>query len=156
VRAPADRSGRRLVAAYGAGLLFALGLGLAGMTNPNRILAFLDLFGGHWDPSLLLVMGGALAVHAASYAVIRRRPSPLLAPRFYLPARREISASLLGGAAIFGVGWGLSGYCPGPAVVSLASGSRSVLTFTSGMLLGFLLHALVRAPRPISAPRRTG
>jgi uncharacterized membrane protein YedE/YeeE len=147
-------AGQGRAVAFGTGLLFAVGLGLAGMTDPARILAFLDVF-GRWDPTLLFVMGGALLVHAASYAVIRRRSSPILAPRFYLPTRRDVTVPLVAGSAVFGVGWGLSGYCPGPAVVSLASGARPALVFTVGMLLGFALHARLRAPAPLSAPVRS-
>jgi uncharacterized membrane protein YedE/YeeE len=140
-----------LVAAFAAGALFAVGLGIGGMTDPARVLGFLDVL-GRWDPTLAFVMAGAVLVHLVSYAVIRRRPSPLLAARFHLPGRRQITAPLVGGAAIFGVGWGLVGYCPGPAVVSLASGARSALAFTAGMLGGFLLHALLPARVALTPP----
>ena len=144
------------LASFGAGLLFAVGLGLGGMTDPARILAFLDVF-GRWDPSLALVMGGAVAVHGVLYALVRRRSAPLLAPRFYLPTRGDVTAPLVGGAALFGVGWGLAGYCPGPAVVSLASGALPPLVFTASMLVGFALHArLPRPSPPITAPLPCG
>lgn len=119
-----------------SGLLFAIGLGVGGMTRPAKIVAFLDLT-GRWDPSLLFVMAGALAVHAIAWRLVRHRPSPRLSARWLIPTRRELDARLLGGAALFGVGWGLGGYCPGPGLVSAMSGSASALTFVAFMLLGW-------------------
>lgn len=112
-----------------AGLLFAVGLGVGGMTNPRKVMAFLDVF-GRWDPSLLLVMGGAVLVHLPFLRWMGTRPPSG-------PERPDVT--LIAGAAIFGVGWGLSGYCPGPAVVSLASGASGAIVFVLAMLVGFVL-----------------
>ena len=126
--------------AFLAGLLFGVGLVLSGMTQPQKVLGFLDVF-GRFDPSLLLVMGGAVGVHALMYHLITRRNSPLFASTFALPTRRDVDARLLLGAAIFGVGWGLGGYCPGPSIVSLASGASPVVAFVLAMLVGMRITA---------------
>jgi uncharacterized membrane protein YedE/YeeE len=123
--------------AFAAGLLFALGLGLAGMTQPGKVLAFLDLADG-WDPSLALVMVGAIGVHAAFVRFARRRPAPAFARAFTWPPERGVDARLLAGAALFGVGWGLVGYCPGPALVGLASLAPATLLFVLAMAAGTL------------------
>lgn len=139
-----------LLTAAVAGLLFALGLGLGGMTEPARVQGFLD-FTGAWDPTLAFVMGGALAVHAPLSWLIRRRKAPVLAPAFSTPARTKVDGRLLTGAALFGVGWGLAGYCPGPAFASLASGTSPVLLFVLSMLGGMWLSGWwerLRAPAP--------
>jgi uncharacterized membrane protein YedE/YeeE len=128
-----------LAAAFLSGLLFAIGLVLGGMTQPSKVVGFLDLT-GDWDPSLALVMGGALGTHALGRRLVLRRPRPLLDSRFHLPTRSEIDASLLGGAAIFGIGWGLGGFCPGPAMVALGAGARASLVFVPAMIAGMLLH----------------
>jgi uncharacterized membrane protein YedE/YeeE len=125
---------RNLVAAL-AGVLFALGLGLAGMTQPAKVLSFLDV-SGDWDPSLAFVMGGAAITFGICYHVIRRRQTPLLAQHFSVPTTKQVDWRLIGGSALFGVGWGLGGFCPGPGVVSLASGGAGALVFTATMLLG--------------------
>jgi uncharacterized membrane protein YedE/YeeE len=129
---------KALLAAFGAGLLFALGLGVAGMTQPGKIIAFLDVLGRHgaWDPSLAFVMGGALGVYALAWRLSFRRAQPWFAGSFDRPGLRSIDARLVGGAAVFGVGWGLSGYCPGPAVVSLASGGTGAMVFVAAMAAG--------------------
>lgn len=127
-------------APFVAGVLFGSGLLLSGMTRPEKVLGFLDWFGA-WDASLLLVMAGAVGVHAMAYRLISGRSSPLLARQWSLPPRRAIDLRLLLGAATFGVGWGLSGYCPGPAIVSLAEASSGVLVFTLATLLGMLSAA---------------
>jgi uncharacterized membrane protein YedE/YeeE len=121
-----------------AGFTFALGLGLGGMTQPHVVQGFLDVT-GNWDPRLLGVMFGALAVHAVSYRLITRRPSPLLDVRFHVPDRRDIDRRLILGAAIFGVGWGLAGICPGPGLVGLVSGQVEFLLFITSMLAGMKL-----------------
>jgi len=126
------------LAALCAGLLFALGLGLAGMTNPAKVQNFLD-FTGSWDASLAFVMVGAIAVYALAWRVVRQRARPLFEPVFQPPPATVIDAKLVGGAALFGVGWGLSGFCPGPAIVSLGSGSTGPLVFVGGMVVGMLL-----------------
>jgi hypothetical protein len=135
-----------LVAAYLAGLLFALGLGIAGMTRPSKVLGFLDVAGA-WDPTLAFVMGGALALTIPLYRFILRRPAPLFAAGFRLPTRRAVDPRLVGGASLFGVGWGLAGYCPGPALVGLVSGSPYPVVFCATMAVGFYLARLLE-PRP--------
>ena len=126
-----------------AGLVFAIGLGVGGMTQPAKVLAFLDV-AGRWDPSLALVMAGAIAVYAPVSHWALRRSAPLFASRFQVPARRDLDASLIGGAVLFGLGWGLAGYCPGPALVSLASGASGVVLFVAAMLAGMGLERLRR------------
>jgi len=133
------------LAALLAGLLFGLGLAVSGMAQPAKVVGFLDLF-GDWDPSLALVMAGALAVSLLGFRVVLRRKTPLFAPQFHLPSAREITTPLVIGAAIFGVGWGIGGYCPGPAIAALATASPDPLWFVLAMLGGFLL-------RHASAPR---
>jgi uncharacterized membrane protein YedE/YeeE len=120
-----------------AGAIFAVGLAIGGMTIPSKITAFLDV-GGAWDPALAFVMAGALAVYAPLSRVIRRRPAPVLDARFHVPAPAAIDARLIGGAMIFGVGWGLSGYCPGPALVSLGGGGGGALVFVAAMVVGIV------------------
>src|SRR5271170_793749 len=127
-----------LLIAFAAGVIFALGLGIGGMTQPARIIGFLDVT-GRWDPSLAFVMGGAVAVTFLLFPLILERPAPILAPRFVLPSKKHLDAPLLLGATLFGVGWGLSGYCPGPALVSLATIARPVLVFVAFMFVGFHL-----------------
>jgi uncharacterized membrane protein YedE/YeeE len=131
--------------AFVSGIVFALGLGLAGMTRPSKILAFLDV-AGPWDPSLAFVMVGAIGVHFVSVRVARRASSPSLAPRFAWPLEKGIDGRLLLGAALFGIGWGLAGYCPGPSLVSLASLGPGVLLFVAAMAVGtFVAGKLDRA-----------
>jgi uncharacterized protein len=124
-----------------AGALFALGLVVGGMTQPAKVLGFLD-FAGRWDPSLVMVMGGALLVHGLTYWLIRLRRAPLCDARFHVPARRDVDRRLVLGAAIFGVGWGLAGYCPGPALASVTTG-LSPLVFVAAMLVGMTAGRLV-------------
>lgn len=124
------------------GALFGGGLMLAGMTRPGKVIGFLD-FTGDWDPSLALVMGGALLVHTLVLWATRGRAQPVQAPAFEpLPAAR-IDARLIGGAALFGAGWGLAGYCPGPALVSTLTSSAGAL-FVGAMVIGFLVHAALQ------------
>ena len=129
---------KTLLSAGVCGVLFALGLGLGGMTQPEKVLGFLDV-AGPWDPSLAMVMMGAVGVHAVFLLWIRRRPAPVLAPRFAAPSQTKVDVSLIVGAALFGVGWGLVGYCPGPAFTSLVTGGRDVVLFVGSMLSGMLL-----------------
>jgi hypothetical protein len=143
-----------LIAAFLTGLLFALGLGLSGMTQPGKVTAFLDITGA-WDPSLACVMIGAILVHALLYRLIRRRSAPVFASAFSLPTRTDMDARLIGGAALFGIGWGLGGFCPGPAVTSLASGQTAVVIFVASMLVGMYLFQVVenQRARQAHAPR---
>jgi uncharacterized membrane protein YedE/YeeE len=130
-----------LLTAFVSGLVFAIGLGISGMTQPAKVTAFLD-FAGDWDPSLALVMVGAIAVYAPLYRLIHRLPSPVFSATFALPTRTDIDRRLVGGAALFGVGWGLGGFCPGPALTSLAAGEPSVLLFVASMLTGMYVYKL--------------
>jgi len=127
---------KRAIASMGCGALFAVGLALSGMTLPAKVTGFLDFTDG-WDPSLGFVMGGALAVLLV--ARVLTPPKPLLAPAYGTFRVDGIDARLVGGAALFGLGWGLSGYCPGPAVVSLGSGAQAAWFFVPAMLGGILL-----------------
>ncbi len=130
-----------------AGSLFAAGLALGGMTSPTNVIAFLDVF-GDFDPALLFVMIGAIAVHAPVYwLLVRRRPRPLHAERFALPAASRIDRPLVVGAAIFGVGWGLGGFCPGPALTSLATGGRGVAVFVVSMIAGMVIASQLQTRR---------
>lgn len=128
--------------AFGAGLVFAIGLGVSGMTQPSKVIGFLDV-AGSWDPSLAVVMASALAIHIVVYRWVRGRKAPLFDDEFHLPTRKTIDAPLVVGAILFGVGWGLAGYCPGPALVSAAALSRTALVFTAAMVVGMGLYALV-------------
>ena len=128
------------VTAFACGLVFALGLGLSGMTQPSKIIGFLDL-AGPWDPSLAFVMIGAIGVHFLFVRRARRTPFPRFAARFSWPVTARIDARLVAGAAIFGVGWGLAGYCPGPALVSLATLGPGVIVFVAAMAVGVLAAA---------------
>lgn len=122
-----------------AGLLFGAGLALGGMTNPAKVVGFLDV-GGRWDPSLAFVMGSALLVTFPVFAWVRRASRPLLAERFQLPTKRDLDPQLLIGAALFGIGWGIAGLCPGPAIANLAAGSPEVLLFVVAMVAGMWLR----------------
>jgi uncharacterized protein len=134
------------VAAALAGLLFGAGLALSGMLRPAKVIAFLD-FGGAWDASLAVVMLAAVTVHTLALRLLRGRSAPLFGERFWSPARRGLDARLLGGAAVFGVGWGLSGYCPGPALVGLVTLERGTIVFVGALLLGMWLVSLLDRAR---------
>ena len=136
------------IASAVAGAVFAVGLGISGMTNPAKVVGFLDVAGA-WDASLAFVMMGAIAVHFVAYRLIRRRTAPLLDSTFHLPTRRDIDGRLVAGAALFGIGWGLGGFCPGPALVTAAGGEGTALLFVLGMTIGMIIeHAVSRAARP--------
>ena len=137
---------KRLVVAFACGVIFALGLAISGMTHPSKVLAFLD-FAGAWDPSLALVMASGVLVNVLLFRVALRRGAPLLGGAFALPDKRAIDARLVGGAAVFGVGWGLGGFCPGPAVVSVAGGAAPVVVFVVAMVVGMALHDRVAGHR---------
>jgi uncharacterized protein len=130
------------LAAFAAGVVFAIGLCVAGMTLPSKIVGFLD-FAGQWDASLAFVIAGAVAVYAVIYRWAARQEAPLLAPKFSIPSRNDIDGSLIGGAALFGVGWGLGGFCPGPAIAALAWAASPVIIFIVAMCVGMYLHAWI-------------
>ena len=136
----------RLFGALASGVLFGFGLVLAGMTNPQKIVGFLDVF-GVWDPSLALVMGGALAVTASLFPLIIKRGKPLFDTRLDLPTRRDIDVPLVVGSALFGVGWGVAGYCPGPALASLGRPVADAALFVVAMIAGMLVKRWILDPR---------
>jgi uncharacterized protein len=125
----------QLLIALISGTVFGLGLSISEMINPARVIGFLDI-AGRWDATLLFVMGGALLITAPLYPLILRRREPLFDHNFFLPTKRDIDAPLILGAAIFGIGWGLGGFCPGPALAALASGSTNVILFVFAMIAG--------------------
>ncbi|HXJ34379.1 MAG TPA: DUF6691 family protein [Candidatus Eisenbacteria bacterium] len=139
------------VSAFAFGMLFAVGLGLSGMTNPAKVVGFLDVTGA-WDPTLAFVMTTAVTVTFVSFRLVLARPAPILAPGFSLPKHQRVTGSLVGGAALFGIGWGLSGYCPGPSLVALVTGWPAVLVFVASMAVGLELGSLV--PGTPSPPER--
>ena len=125
----------RILSALLVGIIFALGLAVSEMINPARVIGFLDV-AGRWDPTLIFVMGGALLVTVPIFPLVLRRQTPFLAEKFILPIKVKIDRPLILGAIIFGIGWGLAGFCPGPALAALASGSPSVALFVAAMIAG--------------------
>ena len=121
-----------------SGVIFSLGLGVSGMTEARNILSFLDIF-GHWQAELILVMSGALLTFAIGFKLISRKKSPLFEDRFHLPQRSQIDRNLIFGAGLFGIGWGMTGLCPGPGIVSLVSCSSHALVFCLSMFVGMFL-----------------
>lgn len=134
-----------------SGTIFGVGLSVAQMTNPEKVLGFLDVF-GQWDPSLLLTMAGAVFVTTGGYRVVLHR-GPLIGGKLHVPSRSDIDVRLLIGSAIFGVGWGLAGYCPGPVVTGIASGLREPFIFLAAMIVGSQLERLwlLRHPQQVDA-----
>jgi uncharacterized membrane protein YedE/YeeE len=137
----------RALSALFVGVLFGLGLTISGMINPAKIIAFLDVT-GRWDPSLLVVMAAALAVSFVGYRIVLARRAPLFEPAFQLPKKTAIDRPLLAGSALFGVGWGLAGLCPGPAIAAISSARPEIFAFLAAMLIGMLARDGVRAPQP--------
>lgn len=131
--------------AFAAGVLFSLGLGISGMTDPTKVVAFLDV-AGSWDPSLAFVMGGAMVPNIILFRFILKRERPVLDSRFHLPQSSAIDLNLIVGSALFGIGWGISGFCPGPALTSVVGGGSGALLFVSTMLVGAGLHRLIWVP----------
>jgi uncharacterized protein len=131
-----------IVFSFAAGLIFGLGLIIAGMANPAKVLGFLDL-AGNWDPSLAFVMGGAIAVAAVAFAFAKHQPRSLLGLPMQLPSARHIDRRLVGGNLLFGIGWGLAGICPGPALVLLGAGVSKGLVFVLAMLAGMAMFELL-------------
>jgi uncharacterized membrane protein YedE/YeeE len=134
-----------------AGLIFGLGLCLSGLADPALVLDFLDVAGA-WNPTLLFVMGAGLIVTLIGYRLVFGRGRPLFSPHFNLPTSTAIDSPLISGAVIFGIGWGLAGYCPGPAVVSLASGRPGIFVFVAAMVTGMIAVRWMRA-RPAALPK---
>lgn len=137
----------KLVTACAIGLVFGTGIALSGMINPAKVLNFFD-FAGAWDPSLAFVMAGALAVTALGYRLVFRTPRPILDDRFHLPKASAIDARLVGGSAIFGIGWGIAGFCPGGALPALGTGRADVLVFVAALVAGILATRAVLDRRP--------
>ncbi len=125
----------RVLSAAAIGLVFGIGIGISGMANPAKVLNFFDVF-GTWDPSLLLVMGSALTVTFLGYRFVLRRPAPIFGAKFHLPAKGDLDLSLIGGSALFGIGWGIAGFCPGGAIPALGSGETGPLLFVLAMIGG--------------------
>lgn len=142
----------KTASAFAVGLLFGLGLLVSGMADPAKVLAFLDVT-GRWDPSLAFVMAGAVAVSATGYLVARRLGRPLLASRLEIPNRRDLDPRLIAGAAVFGIGWGLAGLCPGPALTLLTVAPAQAVTFVIAMVAGMLIFRLLppAAAKPAGA-----
>jgi uncharacterized membrane protein YedE/YeeE len=134
----------------GLGLLFGVGLVVSGMADPAKVLNFLDIF-GTWDPSLAFVMGGAVIVAFAGYRLVLRRSGPVAGTAFHLPERSGIDGRTLAGPAIFGIGWGLSGFCPGPALTALGLGAQGTLVFVPAMFVGMLGARLLADASPSPA-----
>ena len=136
----------RLLSSFAVGLVFGLGIALSGMINPAKVLNFFDVAGA-WDPSLAFVMGGALVTTFLGYRIVLRRAAPLIEPRFQIPTSRDIDARLVGGSAVFGIGWGIAGFCPGAAVPALGTGRWEVALFVAALLAGLWIGRAVRDGR---------
>ena len=140
------RAAAKNASALAAGLLFGLGLAISQMVNPRKVLDFLDV-AGNWDPSLALVMGGAVGVATLAFRFVLKRKQPLFDGEFHLPRLTKVDHNLLVGSAIFGLGWGIGGYCPGPGIAALSAGSLEALVFVAGMVIGSVLYRRLSAPR---------
>ena len=134
----------RLLSAFIVGLIFGTGIAISGMINPAKVLNFFDI-AGTWDPSLIFVMGGALVTTFIGYRLVLRRDAPVIEETFQLPTARDIDARLVGGSAVFGIGWGIAGFCPGAAVPALGSGKVEVVGFVAALLVGLWVARLVQA-----------
>jgi uncharacterized membrane protein YedE/YeeE len=133
------------------GLIFGAGLILAGMTDPSKVIGFLDV-AGHWDPSLALVMGGAILVGLVAFRFAHKRTANFFGGAMHLPTRRDVDLRLAGGSLVFGIGWGMAGFCPGPALTALGTGSSKAMIFVAAMIAGMALFEA--AERHWHAPRR--
>ncbi len=144
----------RVISAYLIGLIFGIGISISGMADPAKVLNFFDLF-GTWDPSLVFVMGGGLIVTFIGYRFVLRRRSPVLEHSFVLPKSRRLDLRLLGGSAVFGIGWGLSGFCPGGVLPVIGTGRPDVLIFVASLVAGIMAARLFN--RPVAPmPQRSG
>lgn len=137
---------KHVLSALLVGLLFGIGLILGGMTNPAKVIGFLDLF-GNWDPSLAFVMGGAISVGLVAFRIAGGRPTSLLGEPMRLPTRNDIDKRLITGSLVFGAGWGLAGFCPGPALVALGTGSLKAAIFAGSMLAGMAVFEMIERSR---------
>lgn len=137
---------KHILSALLVGLIFGVGLILGGMTNPAKVIGFLDLF-GNWDPSLAFVMGGAISVGMLAFRIAGGRPTSLLGEPMRLPTRDDIDKRLIVGSLVFGAGWGLAGFCPGPALVALGTGSLKATIFAASMLTGMAVFELIERSR---------
>ncbi|WP_377506822.1 DUF6691 family protein [Octadecabacter sp. R77987] len=125
----------RLLSTYLIGLVFGVGISISGMANPAKVLNFFD-FAGTWDPSLAFVMGGAVIVAFIGYRLVLKRPAPVMDQKFHLPSNSKIDAKLVGGSLVFGIGWGIAGFCPGGALPALGTGNTDVFIFTAALIAG--------------------
>lgn len=133
----------RLILSYLIGLIFGVGISVSGMANPAKVLNFFDI-AGSWDPSLAFVMGGALIVTFIGFRFVLNRPAPLLDGKFHLPTRKDFDASLIGGSAFFGIGWGIAGFCPGGALPALGTGRSEVLIFVGALVAGIVVGKVLQ------------
>ena len=138
----------RIFASLVCGIVFGLGLAISGMMNPAKVIGFLDVTGS-WDPTLAFVMGGALLIAVPAYRLVLGRGHPALASGLSLPANTRLDTPLILGSALFGVGWGLVGFCPGPAVAAVVTGFPTVLGFVASMVAGMAVHAWISGKRPV-------
>ena len=134
----------RLILSYFIGLIFGVGISVSGMANPAKVLNFFDI-AGTWDPSLAFVMGGAVVITSLGYRLVWRRSAPLFGDRFQIPTSNAIDARLIGGSAIFGIGWGIAGFCPGAAIPALGTGRWEVALFLVAVTAGFYVRRLIAA-----------
>jgi uncharacterized protein len=141
---------KHLISAFVTGLIFGIGLLISGMANPDKVLSFLDIT-GNWDPSLALVMGGAIAVGAVAFTFIKGRTHSLLGEPLRLPTKRDLDSRLVLGSLGFGVGWGLAGFCPGPAVVALGAGELKAVIFVIAMLAGMGIFEILESRKQVNA-----
>ncbi|MBY4892887.1 YeeE/YedE family protein [Rhodobacteraceae bacterium N5(2021)] len=144
----------RLFAAYVIGTIFGVGISISGMANPAKVLNFFDVAGA-WDPSLIFVMGGALVTTFIGYKLVFGRKTPVFGREFLVPQRRDLDARLIGGSALFGIGWGIAGFCPGGALPALGTGRWEVFAFTAALLVGIILARTIEsaAARKPNAPQ---
>lgn len=150
----------RMLTTYLIGLVFGLGIVISGMANPAKVLNFFDI-AGTWDPSLAFVLGGAVVTAVIGYKFVLRRPAPVFANRFSLPTRTDLDPKLIGGSAVFGIGWGIAGFCPGGSLPVLGTGNLSVIMFVVSLILGMLLarrleHGLDRRADAKQPPQTLG
>ncbi|MGI9483772.1 MAG: DUF6691 family protein [Hyphomicrobiales bacterium] len=143
----------KVIASLVSGLIFGLGLIVSGMVNPAKVLGFLD-FAGDWDPSLAFVMGGAVLVAFVGFRLLREKPRPVFSERFQWPTATDIDGRLLSGAAIFGVGWGLGGFCPGPAITGIGLMRPGTIVFVIAMLIGMIAARMLARPGKSSSPQQ--